>query len=99
MSLKSKVCPQVLLLPNFTMIVTSALRELDGFDTIDLFEQALHVQVCMCVRAFAQHNVCQTVCMIQRVPMWGVSARPKIERGSETERERGREGEGERARE
>ena len=42
------------------MIVTSALRELDGFDTIDLFEQALHVQVCMCVRAFAQHNVFDT---------------------------------------
>jgi hypothetical protein len=41
-----KLAVQVLLLPNFYMIVTSALRVLDGFDTIDLFEQALH-SVCV----------------------------------------------------
>ncbi len=41
----------MLLLPNFTMMVTSALRVLDGFDTIDLFEQALHS---VCVRVNVQ---------------------------------------------
>ena len=40
---------QVLLLPNFTMIVACALRVLDGYDTIDLIEQACH-SVCVCVR-------------------------------------------------
>ena len=42
MGLRLKSAPQVLLLPNFTMIVARALRVLDGFDTIDLLEQALH---------------------------------------------------------
>ena len=30
---------QVLLLPNFTMCVTSEMRSVDGFDTIELLEQ------------------------------------------------------------
>ena len=65
----------MLLLPNFTMIVTSALRVLDGFDTIDLFEQAshsvcarVHTHVCACVRS----TYC--VFVIQREDMRGVSA-------------------------
>jgi hypothetical protein len=30
---------QVLLLPNFTMMVTAELRKCNGVDTVDLFEQ------------------------------------------------------------
>jgi hypothetical protein len=32
---------QVLLLPNFTMIVTAELRKCNGIDTVDLFEQVI----------------------------------------------------------
>ena len=50
------------------MIVTRALRVLDGFDTIDLLEQALH-SVCarMNVQACARESslVCCQVCMLQ----------------------------------
>jgi hypothetical protein len=35
---------QVLLLPNFTMIVTAELRKYNGVDTVDLFEQAIFSQ-------------------------------------------------------
>jgi hypothetical protein len=43
-SLKS--APQVLLLPNFSMIVTYGLRKVDGYDTIDLLES---IAVCVCL--------------------------------------------------
>jgi hypothetical protein len=35
---------QVLLLPNFTMIVTAELRKCNGIDTVDLFEQVIFNQ-------------------------------------------------------
>jgi hypothetical protein len=42
---------QVLLLPNFTVIVTEELRKCNGIDTVDIFEQVifnqyLFLQVC-----------------------------------------------------
>jgi hypothetical protein len=35
---------QVLLLPNFTMMVTVELRKCNGIDTVDLFEQVIFNQ-------------------------------------------------------
>jgi hypothetical protein len=45
---------QVLLLPNFTMMVAAELRKYNGIDTVDLFEQViLSHMVC----AFNAHYV------------------------------------------
>jgi hypothetical protein len=52
------------------MIVTCSLRVLDGFDTIDLFEQAWHrvrarVNMNVCWARHGQHTtVCLQVCEI-----------------------------------
>jgi hypothetical protein len=40
---------QVLLLPNFTMLVTAELRKCNGIDTVDLFEQVIFNQYLLLV--------------------------------------------------
>jgi hypothetical protein len=61
------------------MMVTCALRKLDGFDTIDLFEQALH-SVCASVHVQVCARVRSTNCVfvILREHMRGVSACPIV---------------------
>ena len=49
---------QVLLLPNFMMIVTSGLRVHDGFETIDMLEQVQFCQLC------SSHMGCISNCHI-----------------------------------